>query len=436
MGTGLTLNNVSQDVVPFLMAGWWLWLPALLGAIFYRTWLHYIHIEFLKKMRWVLLRVRTPRDLIKTPKSMEQVFSAAYSTFSHGLRFSEYFWDGRMEDWTSFELAGDSGGVNFYIRTLVNFRVMFEAAVYAQYPDAEIDVVEDYTELMPSVLPNKTYDVWGGDIILTKEDAYPIRTYAYWEERAIVQTDQQEAKRGIDTMAAVLEVFSRLKEGEMIWYQIIIRPTDDKWKKEAEKERDKIWLKEKKKKSGFLFGANEFFLNLLKAPFSEPTWADVKEEKVEKPSTGSLTPGQQEQIKAIETKIGKLGFESIARYIYIARRDVFSRDTINGMHSSIRQYNTFDLNSLRLLKKSLPVARQPFKSQKNYYRKRKLYDNFRLRRYSKRNLATKTASGMFCMLNIEELATIYHYPTTLVEAPMLRRVEAKKSEPPASLPTE
>jgi hypothetical protein len=40
------------------------------------------------------------------------------------------------------------------------------------------------------------------------------------------------------------------------------------------------------------------------------------------------------------------------------------------------------------------------------------------------------------ILNTEELATIYHFPTKMVEAPMVHRIEAKKGEPPAGLPVE
>ncbi len=39
------------------------------------------------------------------------------------------------------------------------------------------------------------------------------------------------------------------------------------------------------------------------------------------------------------------------------------------------------------------------------------------------------------ILNVEELATIFHLPGKEVSSPTIARVEAKKSEPPANLPT-
>jgi hypothetical protein len=38
------------------------------------------------------------------------------------------------------------------------------------------------------------------------------------------------------------------------------------------------------------------------------------------------------------------------------------------------------------------------------------------------------------ILNTEELATLFHFPNFLVQAPAVERVEAKKAGPPTDLP--
>jgi hypothetical protein len=48
--------------------------------------------------------------------------------------------------------------------------------------------------------------------------------------------------------------------------------------------------------------------------------------------------------------------------------------------------------------------------------------------------AKKTKNFKPFIMNIEELATIYHFPGTVATTPTLTRVEAKKGEPPANLP--
>lgn len=400
-------------------------MPFLLAVMFWHLWLFYIRFLFTSNLKWLMLRVKVPKENEKTPKAMEQIFSAAYSMYSHGLRFSEEYWDGIVEHWASFEIVGYSGGVSFYIRCVDRYRHLFESAIYAQYPDAEIDLVEDYTNLLPTVLPNKTYDLWGADVILARDDGYPIRTYAYW--------DAMRPEEKIDTMATLLEVLSKLREGEMIWYQTIIRvtkPTEDVWKKKGERLRDKLMGRKEATVTGGgpITFVVEFFRNLIIAPFSEPTWSITQKKDEEKVTIERLAPGERDVVKGIEDKIGKLGFETIIRWLYISRKEIFSPGMISGMTSAFRQFNTFNMNAFRLYKKTLPIARQPFTNQKKYYKKRQLYDRYRLRLYPPGN--------KFSILNVEELATIYHYPSIAVEAPMLRRVEAKKGEPPPSLPVE
>ena len=38
------------------------------------------------------------------------------------------------------------------------------------------------------------------------------------------------------------------------------------------------------------------------------------------------------------------------------------------------------------------------------------------------------------IMNIEELATIWHFPVMTVKAPLVRKTDVKKAEPPFSLP--
>ena len=45
-----------------------------------------------------------------------------------------------------------------------------------------------------------------------------------------------------------------------------------------------------------------------------------------------------------------------------------------------------------------------------------------------------TVGHSYFILNTEELATIWHFPSKFIKAPMLQRTESKKSEPPFSLP--
>jgi hypothetical protein len=62
-----------------------------------------------------------------------------------------------------------------------------------------------------------------------------------------------------------------------------------------------------------------------------------------------------------------------------------------------------------------------------------LFNAYRERRFGVYN---KIKQEKFSVLTPEELATIYHFPITSVEAPNLKRIETKRGGPPSGLPIE
>lgn len=415
------INGIYQSLLQVLSVSWWFVLPLTFFFIFWDLWVIYVQLEYAKRIPWVLLEIKVPREILKTPKAMEQIFAVVHATYTFGLKFWEKYWEGKLETWMSFELVGYAGGVYFFIRTPANYRNLVESAVYSQYPDAEITEREDYVDLLPSVLPNKMYDLWGTDLILAREDAYPIRTHPFFEETV-------EEKR-LDPLAAVTEAMSRLKEGEMIWLQLLIRPTDDRWKKKAEALIAKlIGKKAPRKPPGLIEWIGLFMTNFLVAFRGEPKWPFAEEAKKEGPVNlvQFMTPGEKDVLQAIEEKVSKLGFESALRFVYIDKRESFTRANVAAVMGAFRQFNTQNLNSFRANPATITITKHPFKGRKLHAKKRRLFDMYRLRMFPRK----------FSVLNIEELATIYHFPTMFVEAPMLRRVESKKGEPPLTLPVE
>jgi len=74
----------------------------------------------------------------------------------------------------------------------------------------------------------------------------------------------------------------------------------------------------------------------------------------------------------------------------------------------------------------------PFKNRTKFKRQKLFYQAFKARaRLDARILKSKPF-----IFNIEELATVYHYPGVTVAAPRMQRIEAKTSAPPINLPTE
>ena len=352
---------------------------------------------------------------------MEQVFAAAHGTYSFGIKTYDKWWNGEVENWSSFEIMADSNGPRFYIRVVASAQKMIEAAIYSQYPDAEITLAEDYTAKFPIVLPNDMYDMHSADFILTYDDALPIRTYEYFEAK--------EADEKIDTIGTLMEALSHHSGEETTWIHVLIRPTDNTWIKAAEKYRDKEILTTADKIPERMEYIKTFFTNLFKAPFlkegDELEWPEVK--KGEKVKIMDLTPSKKIKLEAIDMKLSKLAFETVIRWVHINRKEEMNLGNTRGIAAWAKQFADENLN---ILKPYLPTytvtAKWPFKKRKQYIKKRLQYDNAIKRRFPKK----------FSMMNIEELATVYHFPSATVKTPMLGRVEAKKGTPPASLPIE
>ena len=401
-------------------------MPVFLVVLFIELWIKYLQTKAVKKIKWLLLEVKISRNIEKTPKAMEQVFSGLHGILTK-VKFLDKYWKGKVQEWFSFEIAGIDGSVYFFIRTPENFRNLVEAQIQAQYPDAEILEVLDYAAPLAGKIPSKTYDINGVEFILEKADYYPIRTFLSFEER--------QKERRLDPMASFLEILSKLSPSENIFIQYLIKPTGEKdWINEGIEAVNKLVGKKTEVKKNwfeiFFGGINEFVVNLLKAIAIYPEWSEAKKEEV-KTTSQNLSPGNRLVAEAIENKISKLAFRVCIRFAYIAKRDIFNRVNIAAINGAFKQFNTLDLNAFKGNKKAGTTADQPriipfIKNRRGFIRKVAFVDRYVNRKLSK--------NKKDFILNTEELATIYHYPILVVETPTMRRVEAKKSEPPVSLP--
>ena len=99
------------------------------------------------------------------------------------MDLAEKYYKGHYQRWFSFEIVSIDGYIQFIIRTEKKFRDLVESAIYAQYPEAEITEVDDYTKGFPDTFPNDTHDLWGTEWTLVEDNEYPIRTYQDFEDK-------------------------------------------------------------------------------------------------------------------------------------------------------------------------------------------------------------------------------------------------------------
>ncbi|MDO8509724.1 MAG: hypothetical protein Q7S24_01120 [bacterium] len=408
----------------FAIAGW-----TVLALIFFfmaeHLWVHYRVAKKSKTWQWVLLAVDVPALLIQTPKAVEQIF-AHLSGAQIGNNIEQKYWTGRKQKYFSFEIISIEGYIQFLVRTELEYRDLVEAAVYAQYPEAEITEVEDYVSAIPDKYPNDTHNVFGLEFHLNQPDAYPIRTYPHFEYNL--------SKDAVfsDPMAAILENFTRIGKGENCWFQIIIEPTGSSWKEKGiELVKKLIANKKEEHKSGVLAKVGNLPFEVLKETKRIWDWnfEPSEDAHVEPPAgkVSDLSPGMKGTIEAIEEKIARIGFKAKIRLLYAARNEVFNPGRcIDGFVGALSQFTMQNRNAI--VPGWATIVHYAFKKERVATLKRRFVQGYKKR---------KVKSGLNpYVLNIEELATLWHFPLPFVKTPSIQRSQTKRSEPPMNLPIE
>lgn len=373
--------------------------------------------------RWVVLAIDIPALNVQTPKAIEQMFAHLAGAFDKPNIAAKYR-GGYKQRWFSFEIISIEGYIQFIVRTEAGMQKLVEAALYAQYPEAEITEVEDYVTGVPDEYPNDTYDMWAADFGLAEDDAYPIRSYHDFEHSISKDTVLK------DPMGALLESFSHIGPGEQMWLQIIVEPTDNSWKEKSIKKIKELIGEKTKPKVTALQKMMDVPLNSI-GNFSDQIYSVVepakKDDGGDKNELKYLTPGQTKLVEAMEQKISMIGFKTKLRGVYLARKEVFNPS--RGVHALIGAMNQYNIPTANSLVPKSGVSASYFFKERRTAERKKLF----MKAYKKRKL--KIGANPF-ILNVEELATIWHFPMSHVKTPLVQKVEVKQSEPPVGLPIE
>lgn len=373
-----------------------------------------------------MLEVKIPREIAKPPQAMEQVFAGIHGI---GRPFDpdEKYLYGLHDDYVIFELMSHEGEIHFFVHTPKKFRNLVEAQIYAQYPESEIREADDPVAFLPQSVPSPEWTLFGAEWKLAKEDAYPIRTYY---EFVLEEGLKEEFK--VDPVSSIVETLSKLKPDEHIGIQLMIRPIlegDAKWKEEGEKKVQKLIGKKVSKRLGVL---DKIVAEVSEAVVGPST---KKEELDKTPETLMLhlSPGERDVVTGIEKKIAKLGFEAVLRFVYIAKRDKFDMVHFSSIMGAIRQFNTQNLNSLKLNRRALVGTKwySIIKSRTKDKKRKAFYYYYRTRQPFS---SIYIMNSVPIVLNIEELASIFHFPGRTAAAPLMPRLQARKAEPPVGLP--
>lgn len=382
-----------------------LWLIVLLGLLLWDIWLVYRRSMYFASLPNILLEIKLPKEIFKSPKAMEFLFSALYQTGGEGNWYDVY-WKGQTRPWFSFELCSIDGKLHFFIWTQKKFKNLIEANLYSQYPGIEIHEVPDYVTTV-GFNPEKQ-KAFTAEFELTKPDPFPLKTYV---DYGMDKDPKEEYK--IDPMTPLVEFLaSSVGMGHNVWIQIIARAhkaedwdpvkkelVDDRWKNGAEKEVEKIRAKTKGKEG--------------EAP-------------------RKLTKVEEDIISALQRSVTKPGFDVGIRAVYIAPKDLFNSAVSAGVVAGFRNYNSGELNGFKAVRNPDATVDYPWQFIKKSKQNGLKWDM--IDAYKHRGYFYNEFKFPYFVLNTEELATIFHLPGGVATTPAFDRIGSKKAEAPSNIP--
>lgn len=394
------------------------WLPFLLigGAV--KLWYIWQRGEFIASQGYVLLELKPPRNLVKTPLAMEPFLSSLHLTGGESDWYKLLI-GGTRPNW-SLEIASLEGQVHFFVWTRIKLREIVEAQIYAQYPGVQVTEAPDYSRLI-SATPEE-WNIWGCDYKKERKDPLPIKTYVQYGLDKV-----QEEPEQIDPLANIIEFMSSIGKGEYLWLQFVIRAHKGEKYDKLNKDGDAYTWKDEAKK---------LIEDIRKETHELVTDPETGKEVLGFPNP---TKGQLDKISAIEENIAKLAFDVGVRCIYLTRPKNFSLARVMHMITLFKPFNSEawnGINSTGWLKNfaNFPWEYHADKTKDRF--RRRLVEVYRRRQFFYDPFFKGSLSPHKIMvMSTEELATVFHIPSSSIEAPGLTRIRSATGKAPVNLPT-
>ena len=329
----------------------------------------------------ILLMLEIPRTNDKKELAAEQMLAAL-----HGILRSkkELRTSATLQEHISLEVAAIGQRLRFYIWTPEHLQAFVEGQIYAQYPTVQIfEQSEDYADRqMRQTVIHST------ELTLTADETLPIKTFPSFE---------------VDPLASITATLAKLdKEDEEMWIQIMARPVSDEWHRKGQRMVAKI------KRGGGIFGGSGAGVSYAAEAFAA----------LIRPPTGGgenkapeISERDKSRITAIEEKSTKLGYQVKIRLVYAGHDQHTARLRMQALVGAFKQFNTTNLNG--------------------FVSKGASYSRDRQLEYQARLFIDKGY-----ILNIEELASLFHLPHTTVETPNIVWATTKTAEPPSNVPVQ
>lgn len=416
------LTALWETLEPYLLSAWAYWDWIVFGLVLFLVlkrllpWsVRQAYDHFTARKR-VYMQITMPREESQKDKEqatekdfrekiaiMEQLYRALHEIRELNLSNQIMVWL-FQRDVITFELLAKSKDITFFVSVHKYYAEILEKQITSFYPAADIQYLKP-EGLHPE---GKKNTMKGYYLYLKQLNWYPLKTYKTIEN---------------DPLNDFTNVLSKLEENERAVVQILIRPEGPKWQKKARDFATMIFKNKKPESGGFLrkiFGIFGWFFTAAAFGY------EAAEKGKPPPGAGSgdsyvrMLQTEEELAKRIGEKSNQVGFETVIRVMASSDKGEGRCDDI--LNSAFVAFNvTKDAASNWFqARRLIPI---------DFINSPILYDSLLMRQFK---FGEKVS-----ILSPEELASIYHFPTSRYNyTPVIKWLSYKVVPAPTDTPTD
>lgn len=307
-----------------------------------------------------------------------------------------------LHHFVSFEIVASEKSVLFYVVMFREYQSIVEKQITSYYGDADVQIFDKPYEAKKPGTKTVAYYAYEKQPFW-----FPIKTYKTIEN---------------DPLNSMTNVLSKLAADETAIIQLMLRPKNGKWRKEAE-EFGTAMMKGKEKKS---------FLSKIPLVGHINTFFTMMLFGYERAKEGSNQPGasggdsyvrmlqtKEERAKQIGTKAQQDGFDVVIRLMVSAKTRTRATEVMNDVVVSLNLFKDPEMNYFQT-RRIIPI---------HFFNSKIMLHNFEHRIFE--------GGEKRSVLVPEELATFFHFPHSRYNyTPIIKWLQYKVLPAPMELPAE
>ncbi|MBU4360477.1 type IV secretion system DNA-binding domain-containing protein [Candidatus Parcubacteria bacterium] len=395
---------------PIIVVGMFLLLIIIAIFVALNIWKYFARKGFNLPLefRKVILMVSVPKESVGGKTDSEDGSNA--SKIQEQISWAENLWAslgglkaqkgfkawlyGRFDE-LSLEIVAQNKMIYFYVVVPQYLQQFIEQQIQAQYPHSQIEQVEDYNIFVPHGKTSVAY------LKLVKSDVFPFKTFRKMEA---------------DPLSALTNSLSKLGEGEGAVIQLIIRPANKNWSNKARKVVEQVMSGKKMSEAVGGSGDKAWYDKVAKGAIKSvggvaSALKTEDNEKPDLPNQQQLSAMDQEVLKSIEEKASKAVVEVNLRVVVSSSNEILVKTNLDNILNSFSQYNIYEYG--------------------NSFKAVKMADNSKMMNAFIHRICLK---GTSCVLNTEELASLFHFPLPSCSTPNIHWLGARKAPAPVNTP--